>query len=199
MSELNIVIDNNKDLMDKKLDITPPSSSSKDDETRKELLWESREEEVLHKWKDEMYLQSKAHRENGKKYKKLYALCGVPATLIPIVLSSFQNEIDEYPIVQSMLLLATGFFVGISTFFNLGKRFSQHFEYENRYDELAREMDKELSKPKRHRIACDVYMEKMYMKYTGLNKSAPLVATIITKPRRLTNKKNKTTEVEISV
>lgn len=154
---------------------TPPSSNdSKDDEHRKELLWENREEELLLKWKNEMYENSSQHRKSGKRFKKLYAIFGVPATLIPIIMSGLTPQLEDYPLAQSLLMITTGTLVGISTFFNLGKRFTQHFEYEHRYDELAREIEKELNKPKRHRLACDVYMERIYMKYSGLNASAPM-------------------------
>lgn len=159
---------------DIKVEITPLSSSSNDDVNRKELLWESREEELLQKWMDEMVINSKKQGLKARKTKKLYALLGVPATLLPIVLSGLSSlEID--PLTNSLLMIATGSLIGISTFFNLGKKFAQHFEYEHKYDELARELQKELRKPKSHRIACDVYMEKIYMKYNSLNARAPAV------------------------
>ncbi len=144
---------------------------SKDDESRKELLWEDREETLLNTWKDEMGVLSRKHRAAGKKYKAMYNVLGVPATLIPIVLSGVTEYI--HPPVQSFLMIIAGTLVGLSTFFNLGKRFTQHFEYEHTYDELARELEKELRKPKRHRVACDVYMERIYLKYTMHNNNAP--------------------------
>jgi hypothetical protein len=162
---------------DIKVDMTPPSSGSRDDENRKELLWETREEKLLEKWKNEMYDNSKSHRKSGKKHKKLYAIIGVPAILIPIVLSGLTSQLENHPLAQSLLMITTGTLVGISTFFNLGKRFSQHFEYEHKYNELALELDKELSKPKSHRVACDVYMEKIFMKYCGLNSRAPNIGS----------------------
>ena len=159
---------------DIKIDLTPPSSNSKDDESRKELLWESREEDLLKRWMSEMKESSIKQGKKARETKKLYALFGVPATLVPIVLSGLSSlEID--PLVNSLLMIMTGSLIGISTFFNLGKKFAQHFEYEHKYDELARELEKELKKPKRHRIACDVYMEKIYMTYNGLNARAPAI------------------------
>ena len=164
----------NVEMGDIKVDITPPSSGSLDDENRKELLWEHREEDLLKKWMDEMFICSKKQGIKARQTKKIYALVGVPATLIPIVLSGLTTlEID--PLLNSLLMIVTGTLIGISTFFNLGKKFAQHFEYEHKYDELAKELQKELNKPKRHRIACDVYMEKIYMTYNSLNARAPAV------------------------
>ena len=166
-----------KKMNDIKLDFerTPPSGiSSKDDDNRKELLWESREEELLKKWMIEMKDNSIKHGKKARKTKKLYSLVGVPATLIPIVLSGLSSlEID--PLINSLLMILTGSLIGVSTFFNLGKKFTQHFEYEHKYDELSRELEKELRKPKTHRVACDVYMEKIYMAFNGLNSQAPNV------------------------
>lgn len=159
---------------DIKVEITPPSSDSNDDENRKELLWESREEELLQKWMEEMIINSKKQGLRARKTKKLYACLGVPATLLPIVLSGL-SSLNIDPLINSLLMIVTGSLIGVSTFFNLGKKFAQHFEYEHKYDELSRELQKELRKPKRHRIACDVYMEKIYMTYNGLNARAPAV------------------------
>lgn len=157
-----------------KIDSQNSSETSEDDVNRKELLWETREEELLKIWMNEMKENSIKQGIAGRRTKKLYALFGVPATLVPIVLSGLSSlEID--PLVNSLLMIMTGSLIGISTFFNLGKKFAQHFEYEHKYDELARELEKELKKPKRHRIACDVYMEKIYMKYSGLNARAPMI------------------------
>lgn len=159
---------------DIKVDITPPSAGSRDDENRKELLWEHREEELLKEWMEEMKENSIKQGKKARQTKKIYALFGVPATLLPIVLSGL-SSLEIEPLVNSLLMITTGSLIGISTFFNLGKKFAQHFEYEHKYDELARELEKELKKPKRHRIACDVYMEKIYMTYNGLNARAPAV------------------------
>lgn len=163
--------------MDLKIDITPPSLNcdSIDDVNRKELPWEEREEKLLSKWMVEMYDISNKHKFNGKKYKKLYSLFSIPSTLIPLGLSSLSVQLEDYPLIQSILMLLTGSLVGVSTFFNLGSRFTKHFEYEHRYEELAREIEKELRKPKRYRIQCDVYMERIYMSYCSLNARAPNV------------------------
>lgn len=161
-----------KDNIKLDIDITPPSL---DDENRKELLWDHREEILLTEWMSNMKESSSAHYKNGKRFKKLYAFVGVPATLIPIIMSGLTIQLEQYPTIQSLLMITTGTLIGISTFFNLGRKFSEHFEYEARYLELALELQKELNKPKKHRIACDVYMEKIYMKYTWLNNSAPVI------------------------
>jgi len=150
------------------------SDASSEDDVRKELMWEKREENLLKKWLDDMAESSKKQGIAGRRTKKLYAILGVPATLMPIILSGLSSlKVD--PIVNSLIMVSTGVLVGVSQFFNLGKKFTEHLEYEGRYDELCKELEKELSKPKSGRVAVDVYMERIYMKYCALNASAPVV------------------------
>ena len=50
------------------------SNSSKDNSQRKELLWETREQNVIIDWKNEMKEQSKRHYTAGKKFKRLHEI-----------------------------------------------------------------------------------------------------------------------------
>ena len=150
------------------------SDISEDDANRKELLWETREEDLLKKWLDDMMESSRKQGIAGRRTKKLYAILGVPATLAPIIMSGL-SSLNVDPLINSLVMVATGTLIGVSTFFNLGKKFTEHFEYEYRFDELCKELEKELCKPKAHRISADVYMERIYMKYCALNASAPVV------------------------
>ena len=160
---------------DQDIDISPPSSQSQDDSQRKELLWEEREEILLEEWRENMETQSKKHRIKGDKFKQLYKVFGIPAILIPIVLSSLSSQLEGSPLINSLCLLLAGVCSGISNFLNFGRLYSEHYNYEQLYDEMANELKKELSKPKRHRVACDVYMERVYMRYSALNQGAPNV------------------------
>ncbi len=169
MSEqLDIAIDSIEHILDSE-------SRSKDDPNRKELLWEHREEDFLKKITSACEKQSKLHRIKGKLFKKLYSAFGVPSMLIPIVLSGLTDQLHDYKLVQSLLMIATGTLTGISTFFNFGKKYQEHFDYENKYAGLAGDISTELCKPKRHRIACDVYLERIRLLYSNLNTNAPIV------------------------
>ena len=136
-------------------------------------MWSSRQEVILLAWKEYMVERSKYHDLKATKYKKLYNLFGLPSVIIPVALSALSSILKDYELVNSMLLLLAGIFAGVSTFLNLGKKYSQHAEFENRYQQLARRIDKELAKPKKNRIACDVYMEKIELKLSSLNVRAP--------------------------
>ena len=159
---------NTKDI---ELDITPPSSL--DDEQRKELLWERREEDVIQKWVDDCRLRSDKHGKKAKQYKIKYACVGIPSILIPIILGGLSPVIPCHTLEYSLFLMSAGVFSGINMFFNFGKKQGEHNTYSNKFFKLVNDVEMELSKPKRHRIACDVYMEKVKNEYNALVLSSP--------------------------
>ena len=138
-------------------------------------MWERREGNFLHNIIVDCNTQSKLHRRKGKLFKKLYTIFGVPTMLIPVVLSGLTDQLHEYKLTQSLLMIATGVLSGISQFFNFGRKYQQHFDFENKYSGLAGDIETELVKPKAFRIACDVYLEKIRLLYSNLNDNAPLV------------------------
>lgn len=163
MTDISLIIENGREN-------TPPSSI--DDDNRKELLWEKREEKVLLAWCEDCKDRSLQHDVKGKKNKLKFGLFGVPTMLIPIILGGISSVVPCNSLTYSLGMMATGMFSGISVFFNFGKKEQEHFEYMNRFFELSNEIEAELSKPKRHRVACDVYMEKIkqeYNKYCSLS------------------------------
>jgi hypothetical protein len=158
----------NKDV---ELDITPPSSI--DDDARKELLWEKREEQLIQKWVDDCKIRSNKHGKKAKEYKVKYACVGLPSVLIPIVLGGLSPVIPCHTLEYSLVLMCAGLFSGCLMFFNFGKKEIEHNTYANKFFKLLNEVEAELSKPKRHRIACDVYMEKVKNEYNALVLASP--------------------------
>ncbi len=148
---------------------------SKDDSSRKELLWEKRQEIIFNQWKDDMIEKSVKHGKKGKIFKKRFSILMIPATLLPIVMSGLASVLVDYPLVISGASILTGVLTGLNGFFNYGSKYEKHFNFENQYLTLSREIVKELSKPKRHRPACDVYYEKIMNEMNKLDESAPLL------------------------
>lgn len=153
------------------LDITPPSSL--DDEQRKELLWEKREEQLIQKWIDDCKNRSDKHAKKAKQYKLKYACVGLPSVLIPIILGGLSPVVQCHSLEYSLILSSAGLFSGCLMFFNFGKKEMEHNTYSNKFFKLVNEVEMELSKPKRHRIACDVYMERVKNEYNSLVMSSP--------------------------
>jgi hypothetical protein len=158
-----------------RLKVNSKSDSSKDRESRKELLWESREEDLILGWGTRLKTASKAHELKGKKMKQYYTLVSLPAILIPVVASSLSNILQPYPLAMSGAMLTTSIFTGLNGFFNLGARTQLHFEYEYAYNKLANEIDSELCKPKASRIACDLYLCQILSEMNRLDSTAPVL------------------------
>ena len=151
------------------------SISSKDDPNRKELLWEKREEDVVRKWVKEMREQAKKHYKAGKKHKILHEWITIPSILIPVISSGLTPLLQPYPYVSTGLMLTVGVLTGINGFYGFASKKERHLNYEGLYSVLSTEIEKELCKPKKNRIACDVYLESISMKKTQLDLSAPLL------------------------
>jgi hypothetical protein len=160
--------------MDTKIDLTPPSRSSEDNPQRKELLWEKREEVLLLKWKDETKTKGLQHHKKGGINKKLYYLFGIPNIIIPLVIGSLNGVVELGTLTLTCLMIASSIFAGVSTFMNFSRKSQLHFEFDAKYNELAVLIEKELSIPKAHRIAADVFLEKVQQKFNSLNNYAPI-------------------------
>ena len=140
---------------------------------RQELPWENREEKQIELWRDQCSVASRLHALKAKQFKRLYHCTSIPAILLPILGSTFASLSYQSRYIDAGLLLTTGCLVAINTFFNFGHKQSDHSEYHNRYQELVSNIDKEMVKPKRLRIACDVYLEYVCCKMSRLKAGAP--------------------------
>jgi hypothetical protein len=147
--------------------------TSVDDLNRRELLWEKREEKLLMQWCKDCQKRSHSHDVKGKQNKIKFAMFGVPSILIPIVLGGVASMVPCHSIIYSVAMMCSGLFSGINMFFNFGGKERDHNAFMNKYFELSVEIESELSKPKRFRIACDVYVERVKLIYNGLCKTSP--------------------------
>ena len=147
-------------------------SISVDDPSRRELLWETREEFVIGEWKERCSESSKAHGAKARKTKRWFTALSLPTIILPLVLSGFSEYLSSHPTANSVLLLTTASLTGLSAFLNLGKKSQLHFNSEASYADLALSIQAELCKPKRARLACDVYLERTRSQLSALDKVA---------------------------
>ena len=117
---------------------------------------------------------SQSHTCAMKTAKCRYTVFGLPSMLIPLVTGGIGSYIPvEYEWISSTALILTAINSAIIQFFNFGNKQNKHSEVSNRYTELAGMIKIELAKPKTFRISCDVFMERITVKYQNLQKSAP--------------------------
>ena len=77
------------------------NNSSHDDTSRKELLWENREENIIEEWRQRCLVRSEAHGVKGKIMKRRYTYCSIPSILIPVVTSGLSTILQPYPLASS--------------------------------------------------------------------------------------------------
>ena len=159
---------------DVQIDLTPNSSnSSKDDPNRRELLWYKREEKIFHNWINESKKKVDFHKKKEKYCKMKNIIFSVPCIVIPIISSGLSGILPCNSLENSILMMIVGILSCVNTFFDFGKKEERHGIFANRYFTLINEVESELSKPKRDRIACDLYLEKIKQNYNTLHLTEP--------------------------
>ena len=148
-------------------------TSSEDDYNRKELLWEQREENILIGWRNDCKIRCDQQKLCGKRERMKYVFFGIPTMVVPIILGGISPIIPCNSLGYSLGMMSSGIISGISIFFNFGKKTQEHFEFSSRFFELMTDIDSELCKPKQHRMACDVYIEKIKQRYNTLVSNSP--------------------------
>lgn len=146
---------------------------SVDSVNRKELLWEHREEVVVERWKNHCMKQSQLHGVKARLIKKQYKCLSIPAILIPVGMSSFSSYLLMHPVVTSACLMTVSIFTGLNGFLNLGSRTQSHFNSEGLYADLALGIETEMCRPKRYRLACDVFLERTRSAISKLDLNSP--------------------------
>ena len=154
---------------------TPENSDSisLDDPDRREVLWEPRLEQLCDKWRDDCLKRSTQHDTEAKIHKRSFAVFAIPAIILPLIMSGLSNLLVDYPHVLSSGMALTAILTGVNTFFNHSKKQIQHFEFSAKFFRLETEIEKEMSKKKRDRLAADVFLERVSMDYNNLAFNAP--------------------------
>ena len=148
-------------------------SISLDNPDRREVLWEPRLEKLCNKWRDDCLKRSTQHDTKAKIHKRRFAVFALPAIILPLIMSGLSNILVNYPLVSSSGMALTAILTGVNTFFNHSKKQIQHFEFSAKFFRLATEIEKEIAKRKKDRLASDVFVERVSMDYNNLAFNAP--------------------------
>lgn len=160
-----------------KTDVSPPNTRVSQDMDREEMKWGESQERQIMLWQKQCLENSLAHKRASGRNKRLYYGTALPITLLPLLASTVQTLFPPVcgkpPLATISIGFASTALAGISTVFKFGHKDQLHAEFENRYHELYVNVQKEMSKPKRFRIACDVYLESISAEMNRLIASAP--------------------------
>lgn len=148
--------------------------SNSTDIDRVEMKWNNNLEKKLHEWLDLCKDISIAHSKMAKKRKKCHYILSIPTIIIPLFMGFtqqyFGEEHDFYPLISSSGYLITGSLTAVNTFLGYSSKYVEHEVASNRYEEVMYEIDSILIKPKKHRQAADVCMERIKNNIESLNK-----------------------------
>jgi len=168
MSEEEIALDINVDSPS-----PPPNSlSSSLDREREEVLWETRNQDLLKKWGVECKTLCKQHKTKAKKNKRMYVIVALPCMIIPITSSIIQPHIQNQ-FVLSILMLITGVLSTVNTFFNFSAKREKHNEADRLYEELSLGIDEILATKKKHRQAADITLRTTLLKLNHISSISP--------------------------
>jgi len=148
--------------------------SDSTDIDRVEMKWNSNLEKKLQDWMELCKDIALAHSKMAKKRKQCYYVMSIPAILVPLFMGFTQQYFGEdheyYPLISSTGYLLTGSLTALNTFLAYGAKYVEHEVASNRYEEVMYEIDSILIKPKKHRQAADVCMERIKNNIESLNK-----------------------------
>ena len=152
------------------------TSESKDDH-RIEMLWDGKHEELLNSWKKQMLINAKKHNNKAKIYKKLYIIFGIMSMIFPIIVSGLNENVifDIDSRIISFVMIWIGILNGTILLFNFSKLTTLHSESENKYENLCLDIECELFKKKVDRIASDVFLNTVRLKYENLKTVSPSI------------------------
>jgi len=150
------------------------SMSINSDITREEMKWNENIESFLLEISQRCKEKSNKQQNCYKKNKILYLLITIPSVMIPIITSTLEsNVLQGHPYVVTYLILLSGLLSGVNSIFNFNTRFFNNSIYDDKYSELASEIELELIKDRNVRRQSDVFLQKISDDFNRINENAP--------------------------
>lgn len=146
---------------------------------RIEMRWHSQQELHLHDIAQQCRDSARVHRRWGRWCKIAFSVLSLPCVVLPLAVGALENHAARshmrWFIPASMI--SVGVLNGINTLLDLGRRSESHFSSEQLYATLRSEIQLVLVKPRRVRVAADVFLERVNQRFCSINDKAPPVLT----------------------
>ena len=160
------------ELISKATQTVSPISSEAEDVI--EEKWCATNERWFLAIKEECLEKAASHEKKGLIYKKINSSFQIPLISIPIVMSVLTTSVALAGITP-YLMLGIGLLNALSQYFAFGVKAQKHFEFSNRYSDLASDIGAELIHRKKFRQSFDVFITKVRMSLKQLDNDAPLI------------------------
>lgn len=138
--------------------------------------WEDSQEALIQGWRTNCESLAARHEEAAKVAKKKAVKYGLPAIIIPLLmtpLSSAFQDTEWIGYVEMSAFMTSGLASAMSQFFNFSGKSEKHFSFSSRYADLVTDIDQELAKRRPFRQSVDTFTLKIKMAYMALNRAAP--------------------------
>lgn len=141
-----------------------------------EEAWNERSESLAMEWQEKAQKCSDAHNKTGLAKKKMHVIFGLPAVLIPAIMSPMSIGFADEPGIEYGNM--TGFILtaicsGVHTFFGYSKLHQKHMDFSARYADVVSDIKYELIKGRSYRQPADAFLMKIQLKMDMLCASGP--------------------------
>ena len=150
------------------------SSESSVDCDRMEALWTDKSNQLLKKWKFELNEDRAVHDKKAERNKQLFNFMSIPTIILPLSASILQPYIPD-PFIISILMLISGLFSCLVTFFDFSSKRSKHAIASNSYSEISINIEEVLATSKRFRTPVDITVRSILLKINAVKSKAPQI------------------------
>jgi hypothetical protein len=159
--------------------------------------WDEGIEAYMTKTVEICTMNANLHSDTGYYYKYKRVLWGLPAILIPIVMSPISlmvgwskgdtcANITASDYINACGFLITGVLSGVYSFFDYGTKMQVHFQHAGLYDLIKSDIETEMVKHRPYRIHADVFMTRVKMLMDQAAQTEPIIPQGILKRNKMT-------------
>lgn len=141
-----------------------------------EEAWNDNAEKQVREWAKEAKQAIKEHYINGKAHKLKHQIVGLPAIIIPSVMSVLTPSLSWYgPIVyiNAAAFAVTATLALVHGFYKFDLRYQQHMDYSARYYDILSDIKYEMVRSREFRTPMDEFLTRLQMRLDTLAFYAP--------------------------
>lgn len=154
------------------INIHPGRRGSDIDAVRYDEDWTKNNEELARQWLEHATHLSTKHTQCAMINKRRHFATGLPTLVIPTVFAPLTLVLtDKYISVGGFI--ATAIFSAVNSFLNYNQKYQKHLDYSARYADIITEIQYELAKQRKFRLAPDVFLTKIRLQLDHLKQNAP--------------------------
>lgn len=149
-------------------------ASSQDDDSRRELLWNSKIELLIRNWRESCTKLASLHDKCSSRKKLFFYWLAMSCSILPFCTALVSEILPPGPQIQTIntiILFISSSLSAFNAFLNYGKAYAEHNHASFKYTELVHEIDSILVKPKADRVQADLQLEIIKNRFELLNKT----------------------------